>query len=528
MYFLCEHENVAVHMAGGYALATGKGQAVLVHVDAGTANSVMAMHNLFRTRLPGLLLAGRAPYSFEKEIKGSRDAYVHFVQDPFDIASLVRPYTKWEYDLPSGLLSKEAVRRAHAMMQSDPAGPVYMTLARETLAAEFDESEFTSFSRQRRSPVMSGGVDASRAEHIATAILSAENPIAFTAYLGRKPEAMVAFDALTRECGIAVAEYNPSYLNIPRDSPCFTGFNPEALMESADLGLLLDVDVPFVPKAAPRAEDICWLQVDTDPLKKDIAMWGFSTDFGVQADCAVVLNQVLEIIRVKADDGFHARVAGRMAKLEAALGKRLARIASAGSHRGGIDAISSDYVCATLGRKLALEDIIVNEAIRNSVPVLEQIPRSLAGTYFANGGGGLGFSGGVALGLKLAKPGRRVVQIVGDGSFHFCNPDTVCAVAQRYSLPIFTIVFDNGGWKAVKDSVVQVYPDGAAARTDRYYAKLADAGNSVRQFDRVAQAFDAYGEYVRDPEHVEDAIDRCLTALDEGRSAVLHVQANKF
>ncbi len=44
---VCPHENTAAHMAGGYALATGRGQGVLVHVDVGTANTVNAMHNLF-------------------------------------------------------------------------------------------------------------------------------------------------------------------------------------------------------------------------------------------------------------------------------------------------------------------------------------------------------------------------------------------------------------------------------------------------------------------------------------------------
>src|SRR6266545_7952703 len=58
---LCPHENTAAHMAGGYALATGRGQGVLVHVDVGTANTANAMHNLYRSRLPVLLMAGKAP-----------------------------------------------------------------------------------------------------------------------------------------------------------------------------------------------------------------------------------------------------------------------------------------------------------------------------------------------------------------------------------------------------------------------------------------------------------------------------------
>jgi acetolactate synthase-1/2/3 large subunit len=81
-------------MAGGYALATGRGQGVLVHVDVGTANTTNAMHNLYRSRLPVLLMAGKAPFTAHGELVGTRDNYVHFVQEPFDQGSLVRPYTQ--------------------------------------------------------------------------------------------------------------------------------------------------------------------------------------------------------------------------------------------------------------------------------------------------------------------------------------------------------------------------------------------------------------------------------------------------
>ena len=60
---LCPHDNTAAHMAMGYAAMTGRGQAVLVHVDVGTANTANGMHNLFRSRLPVLLMSGKAPYT---------------------------------------------------------------------------------------------------------------------------------------------------------------------------------------------------------------------------------------------------------------------------------------------------------------------------------------------------------------------------------------------------------------------------------------------------------------------------------
>src|SRR5438552_2150485 len=171
---LCPHEVVAVHVAGGYALATGRSQAVLVHVDAGTANACMAIQNLFRYRLPVMLFAGRAPHTLHGELKGSRDSYVHFVQDPFDIASIVRPYVKWEYSLPSGVVVKVALARASDFAHSDPPGPVYMMLPRETLAEEWDEVAMPSYKTARYGSVEAGGIEPARVEVVAEALLQAE------------------------------------------------------------------------------------------------------------------------------------------------------------------------------------------------------------------------------------------------------------------------------------------------------------------------------------------------------------------
>ena len=156
---LCPHENTAAHMAAGYALMTGRGQGVLVHVDVGTANSATAMHNIFRSRLPVLLMSGKAPYTHGNELVGSRDTYVHFVQEPFDQGSLVRPYVKWEWTLPSGIVVKEALRRAHNIMESHPQGPVYFMAQRETLTQHWKSDEVRSFSAEQFASAQSSGAD---------------------------------------------------------------------------------------------------------------------------------------------------------------------------------------------------------------------------------------------------------------------------------------------------------------------------------------------------------------------------------
>jgi acetolactate synthase I/II/III large subunit len=526
---LCPHEVVAVHMAGGYALATGKSQAVLVHVDAGTANACMAIQNLFRYRLPVMLFAGRAPHTLHGELRGSRDTYVHFVQDPFDIASIVRPYVKWEYSLPSGVVVKEALARGAAFAHSDPPGPVYMMLPRETLAEEWDEADMPAYPPTRYGSVHAGGIEPARAEAIAERLMAASNPVAFTAYLGRRPQAVDLLDRLARTCGIRVVEFNSIDLNIPQDSPCYAGIDPVPLLEQADLGLLLDTDVPFVPLSTKRANAIEWIQIDIDPLKSDFPMWGFATDMRVHGNSAIILRQVLDAVEARADRAYRMRVAERIAGWSAAREQAASRRATASANGGVAGALNPAFVFATLSEKLAQDDVVLNEAIRNGPILQEQLRRTRPTSYIGLAGGGLGFSGGMALGLKLAQPNRRIVQVIGDGGFHFSSPDSVYAVAQQYQIPILTVVLDNGGWQAVKSATQRVYPKGIAAETNQFQSRLTSGRQGERRdFSDVAKAFGAHGECVTEPNELATAIDRCLAALDDGKAAVLHVHVTRL
>jgi acetolactate synthase-1/2/3 large subunit len=521
---LCPHEAIAVHMAAGYAFATGRGQAVLVHVDAGTANASMAIQNLFRYRLPVMLFAGRAPFTLRGELRGSRDTYVHFVQDSFDQGSIVRPYVKWEYTLPSGVVVKEALARAAAFMHSDPPGPVYMMLPRETLAESWDEHAMPAYPPERFGCVKAGGIEPARAQAVAEALMAAEDPVALTAYLGRNADAVAVLARLAFACGIRVAEFNPVTMNIPQDSPCFAGADPAALVANADLGLLIDTDVPFVPQALQAADALRWIQIDIDPLKADIPMWGFATDLRIQGNSAIILQQVLEFVEARADDAYRRKVRRRIDSWQPMLEAGQARRRAAAAEKGKPGAINPAFLFARLQALLSEDDIVLNEAVRNAPVLQQQLRRTKPTTYVGLAGGGLGFSGGMALGLRLANPSRRVVQIVGDGAFQFSTPDSVYAVAQQYRLPIFTVILDNGGWQAVKASVQRVYPDGAAQGADAFLSRLRRGGEGEqRRFVDIACAFGAYGERVTDPDALDEAIARCLGALDDGRAAVVHV-----
>ena len=517
---LCPHENTAVHMAGGYAVATGRGQAVLVHVDAGTANAAMGLHNLCRTRIPVLLIAGRAPMSTFDGVTGGRDTYVHFIQEPFDQASVVRPYVKWEYNLAWPSMAHEVVSRAGAVMQSDPTGPVYLTLPREVLAAPVDAASVGAYGHQNHLPVKAQGADASAVRAIAEQLMRSDNPMLVTAYAGRNREAPALIEKLAVLCGMRVCEFNTIYMNIRRDSPYFAGYNPAAFTEQADFGLMVDVDVPWIPKTTRVNPNAYWAQLDVDAIKRDIPMWGFPLNARIEGDSVRLIAQLIEIIESSATPEFKTKAAARGLAFKTAHAQNKQKAASLAQAKGVVNAINPHYLCAVMGQKIDLHDVVLNEAIRNTMAVFEQIPREVPGSLMGLSGGGLGFSAGTALGIKLAQADNRVIHFVGDGSFYFSNPSSVYAVANQYGLPILTVLLDNGGWSAVKESTLRMYPQGEAKSTNQF---ASDLGYST-DFAAIAEAAGAHGERLTDPEQVEAAIERCLAALDAGRSALLHVR----
>ncbi len=515
---LCPHENVAAHMAGGFAQVTGRGQAILAHVDVGTANAAMALHNLARARIPALLMAGRAPFTLRGELAGSRDTHVHFIQEPYDQAGLVRPYVKWEYNLHSGVTTKEVLRRAHSMMHSDPMGPVYLTLPREVLAHQWEERAIASFPESRYGPVKARGTDPQTVAQIADKLLSAAQPILVVKYAGRNLDFPALCDELARYAGIRVFDAAPTTLNIPHDSPCFFGGASAGAVPKADVGLMVDVDVPWIPADTRERADSFWIQIDADAIKEKTPMWGFPSDLRIQGDSTVVLRQVLEALRQRATPAFLEAARRRMEAIAAEQAARQSGLAALAAKPGKPGQIDTNYLCAALGRALPENAIVFNEAIKSSPVVYGQLRRTRPGSIFGNPGSALGSSGGAALGAKLARRDAFVMNVVGDGTFYQSTPETVFAVSRKYDLPILTVVIDNAGWAAVKESTARMYGDGEAVESGSFEAHLT-AG---MDFSRIAEASGAYGAKVDHPDGVADALASCMREVRKGRSALLH------
>src|SRR3954464_11440562 len=131
------HENLGVAMAHGYAMITGRPQAMMVHVGVGTANAINGIINASRLNVPILFTAGRTPVTESGALPAARNNYIHWAQEHFDQGGMLREFVKWDYELRHAEQVETVVDRALAIAQSEPQGPVYVTLPREILASPF-------------------------------------------------------------------------------------------------------------------------------------------------------------------------------------------------------------------------------------------------------------------------------------------------------------------------------------------------------------------------------------------------------
>src|SRR2546425_7468750 len=288
----------------------------------------------------------------------------------------------------------------------------------------------------------------------------------------------------------------------------------------ADVGLLVDVDVPWIPTQTKENSQTWWAHIDVDVVKECFPIWGFASNARVQGDSVLILKQLLEAMKTKATPACRDAAAKRVEAMRGEGGERRSALAKQAADEGKTGAINPHYLCAEVSKAIGDDAIVVNEGIRNGPVVNNQIMRTTPGSSIGFAGGGLGSSSGTALGIKLAKPDATVVQMVGDGGFYFGNPSSAYAVSKQYKLPIFTVLFDNSGWSAVKEATLRVYPEGEAKATNEFNALLAPD----IEFAKVCEAAGGYGERVDDADAVPAAIQRCLKEMRGGRSALMHVR----
>jgi len=507
------HEITAVAMAHGYTMVTGKPQVVMVHVIVGTANALGGIINASRARVPMFFTAGRTPLTEQGPV-GTRDLGIHWAQESFDQGAMVREFVKWDYELRLGSQLETVVDRALAIAQSEPFGPVYLTLPREVLAEDMTTFQYAQPSRIKGASATVP--DAAVIQQAAQTIAAARNPIAVVQSLGRQPKAVEAMVELAETIGLPVIEQWHTHVNFPQDHFLHAGYDPLQYLQEADLILVIEADAPWFPRFSAPPPETSVIQIGLDPLFSDYPLRGFASDMTLSGIPHLTLRALKEALLSIGPDA--AEVKSRCERW------RQRHVAQQKSWQAETEAVQDSHpidmgwVSSCIGQRIDDRTIVINEYTLDTTRTCFTRP----GSYFRHSpSASLGWGLGAALGAKLARPDHKVICCVGDGAYIFGVPTAVHQVSQAYQLPVLFIVFNNGYWNASRQTAFNYAPDGYAARAQS--VPLCEINPSL-EYEKICQAAGGYGERVTDAADLPQAIDRALSVIEsENRQALLNV-----
>ncbi len=509
---LATHENLALSMAHGYAVITGRVPAVMVHVSVGTANGVCGIFNAARDNVPMLFTAGRSPLT-EGGMAGARDVYIHWAQEMFDQAGMVRELVKWDYELRNGEQLETVVDRALAVATSEPKGPVYLSLPREVLAMPLPGFAYDMPSR--RVAASPPGPDKGAIDEAARLLAAAENPLIVTASAGRDPAAVTALADFAEAYSIPVVQHRPRHLSLSADHPCHLGYDATPFLDDADAILVLECDVPWVPSLDAPRPACKVIHIGVDPLFQRYPIRGFPCDVAITSSPAAALA---ELGAALGRNTGKPAVASRRQRVGERRDAQRAAWRKTREATAAMRPIHMAWASACIDRAKPEDAILVNEY--TLMP--EHCGSTLPGSYFGSSpASGLGWGGGAALGAKLAAPDRPVIAVLGDGSHLFGNPVAVHHAAAAHNLPVLFVVMNNSMWGAVRRATMGMYPQGEAMRSNK--PPLIDL-DQLPAFEEVCAAAGGYGERVEDPAALPGALERAMRAVAvEKRQALLNV-----
>jgi acetolactate synthase-1/2/3 large subunit len=510
------HEVPAVAMAHGYTMVSGRAQAVMVHVIVGAGNAAGGVINAARSNIPMLFSAGRNPVT-EAGAAGSRDRPIHWAQEAFDQAGMLREFVKWDYELKRFDQLETVVDRALTLAQSEPRGPVYLTLPREVLAERHDAIEYAD---PARAVVPAATLpDPAAVEEAAAILAAARNPIIITKALGRDPAAVPVLVRLAEALGAPVFDQFHTYVNFPQDHALHGGFEAAPHLAEADAILVIESDVPWFPQMNRPKPETRVVHLGVDPLFSRYPVRGFPADLALAGTPRLALAALADAVARRAD---RAAGAERRQRWTAA-GARRREAAAAKSRAVQTDApIDMLSLSRAIGELVDDRTIVVNEYDLDAT----QCTFTRPGSYFAAPpSGGLGWGLGAALGAKLAAPDHSVICCVGDGAYIFGSPTASHFVSRAYNLPVLFVVFNNRTWNAVKRAVQTYARDGWAVRTD---SMPLTALEPSPDYEVICRASGGHGEKVEDPAALPDALRRGLRIVkEEKRQVVLNVICKK-
>ena len=497
-------------------------------------------------------------------MRGSRTEFIHWLQDVPDQKQIVAQYCRYSAEIKSGKNIKQVVNRALQFARSEPAGPVYLCGSREIMEEEINPY---SVEKDHWNPIEPAALPNNAVKSICESLVGAREPLIITGYCGKNFETPAQLVKLADTIkGLKVLDTGGSDMCFPADHRGWLGvrYGVHDCIKTADVILVIDCDVPWIPTQCKPSPSAKIFHIDSDPLKQQMPLFYLAAVARYRADSFTALSQLNEYLATSIDlieELDEPVFAQRWDSLSISHSQRLSRISElARPHEDG--SFGSGHLCSTI-RKIAPKDtIFCIEAVTNTFFLADNIQATLPGSWFNCGAGGLGWSGGAALGIKLASEfengagkGKLVCQIVGDGSYMFSLPASVYWISRRYKIPVLTIILNNNGqadfiylqtpsaqsngqispiilaiiklttfigWNAPRKSLLLVHPDGLGSQASNEEINISfDPVPDYSGIAKAAAGGDLFAAKIRTASEIEETLRKAVAAVLGGQTAVV-------
>lgn len=501
------HETAAIGMAHGYYLATGRPQAIMVHVNVGLANAAMGVINAASDNIPVLVMSGRTPIT-EHDRDGARATPIQYGQEMFDQSSIVRDVTKYNYEMRYAEQGGGLVARALGVAMSAPSGPVYLSLPREPLAEGFPDGHFFPPARQAASGPTAPLPEA--IEQAARLIAAAKSPLVLCQRSDIGGRASALLGEMAGRFALPVVEPFSVRNVLPSAHPMLLGYALGSALSEADVIMVVDSGVPWIEKVHRPKSARAVIGIGPDPLFSRMPVRSYQTDLSLAGDTAETLDLLLRALDRQSIHAVDERRAAITARTRAR--REHETSAEPGDASG---AMTAEWMSHCISQVLGDDGIVFSEL----GVVLDAMDLKGPNRVFtAPHSGGLGWALPAALGAQLADRSRLTVACVGDGSYMFANPVACNQISEALELPVLTVVKNNGIWNAVRRSVVNAYPKGrAVAANEMPLVSLEPSPD----FQMIARASRAHAERIENAEDLPAALDRAVRIIREERRGVL-------
>ncbi len=436
---ICLHEDHAVHVAQGYAKATGEPMACALHSNVGLMHGLMATFNAWCYRAPIIMLGATGPVDAPL-----RRPWIDWIHTMKDQGALLRNYVKWDDEPRSAQAIVETMYRANQIARSEPPGPVYVCfdagLQEEALTEEIDIPDASRFL-----PSDPPRASEEAVAEVADLLLGAKNPVIMIGRSARTQEAWDARVKLAEAVGAGVLTNLRNAAVFPSDHLLHVGrpaggVSPlvRKTVHDADVILSLNwLDFGGTQRLLKRDGPIkgkiihCTLE---QYVHNGFGMELFElpeTDININADHDAFVGQLLAEIEKRGGGKWDGkRVGPEPASWEP--------IAS----RDPASSIEPADIVTAIAEAQGDRKITMNRVASGGVGPAYQFtdPMSYLGH---DGGGGLASGPGTSVGAALAVKGtgRLAVSVLGDGDFMQGN--TALWTAARYRIPMLVIISNN-------------------------------------------------------------------------------------